>query len=156
MVLFCFRSLTAEKVTSLGKDWHRPCLKCEKCNKTLTSGGHAEHDGKPYCNQPCYSALFGPKGKFPCLGLPAGRGGILGTGTDGVCLQGFLPRSMITCSSTQIHAHTPPVSIHSHSCLNSQLTSPPCTPHSHSPLAPCLPPYVPKLVGKPLEPCAHP
>ncbi|XP_039359315.1 cysteine-rich protein 1-like [Mauremys reevesii] len=52
----------AEKVTSLGKDWHRPCLKCEKCNKTLTSGGHAEHDGKPYCNQPCYSALFGPKG----------------------------------------------------------------------------------------------
>ncbi|KAH1166476.1 hypothetical protein KIL84_015648 [Mauremys mutica] len=62
MVLFCFRTLTAEKVTSLGKDWHRPCLKCEKCNKTLTSGGHAEHDGKPYCNQPCYSALFGPKG----------------------------------------------------------------------------------------------
>uniref|UniRef100_A0A8C3MH68 Uncharacterized protein n=1 Tax=Geospiza parvula TaxID=87175 RepID=A0A8C3MH68_GEOPR len=32
----------AEKVTSLGKDWHRPCLRCEKCNKTLTSGGHAE------------------------------------------------------------------------------------------------------------------
>jgi hypothetical protein len=32
----------AEKVTSLGKDWHRPCLKCTKCKKTLTSGGHAE------------------------------------------------------------------------------------------------------------------
>uniref|UniRef100_A0A8C9G4H3 LIM zinc-binding domain-containing protein n=1 Tax=Pavo cristatus TaxID=9049 RepID=A0A8C9G4H3_PAVCR len=73
----------AEKVTSLGKDWHRPCLRCEKCNKTLTSGGHAEHDGKPYCNHPCYAALFGPKGRvnwgcgfgreegvrdlFPCL-----------------------------------------------------------------------------------------
>ncbi|XP_031561751.1 cysteine-rich protein 2-like [Actinia tenebrosa] len=52
----------AEKVSSLGKDWHRPCLRCEKCNKTLSSGGHAEHDGKPYCNIPCYSALFGPKG----------------------------------------------------------------------------------------------
>ncbi|KFR14486.1 Cysteine-rich protein 1, partial [Opisthocomus hoazin] len=52
----------AEKVTSLGKDWHRPCLRCEKCNKTLTSGGHAEHEGKPYCNHPCYAALFGPKG----------------------------------------------------------------------------------------------
>uniref|UniRef100_G1KVA2 Cysteine rich protein 1 n=1 Tax=Anolis carolinensis TaxID=28377 RepID=G1KVA2_ANOCA len=52
----------AEKVTSLGKDWHRPCLKCEKCNKTLSAGGHAEHDGKPYCNHPCYAALFGPKG----------------------------------------------------------------------------------------------
>ncbi|KAI1236550.1 hypothetical protein IHE44_0014800 [Lamprotornis superbus] len=35
-------SMAAEKVTSLGKDWHRPCLRCEKCNKTLTSGGHAE------------------------------------------------------------------------------------------------------------------
>ncbi|KAE8587745.1 hypothetical protein XENTR_v10022085 [Xenopus tropicalis] len=52
----------AEKVSSLGKDWHRPCLKCEKCSKTLTPGSHAEHDGKPYCNQPCYAALFGPKG----------------------------------------------------------------------------------------------
>ena len=53
---------TAERVTSLGKDWHRPCLKCEKCGKTLTSGGHAEHEGKPYCNHPCYAAMFGPKG----------------------------------------------------------------------------------------------
>ncbi|CAJ0933362.1 unnamed protein product, partial [Ranitomeya imitator] len=50
-----------ERVTSLNKDWHRPCLRCEKCNKTLTPGSHAEHEGKPYCNQPCYSALFGPK-----------------------------------------------------------------------------------------------
>uniref|UniRef100_A0A8D0D726 LIM zinc-binding domain-containing protein n=1 Tax=Sander lucioperca TaxID=283035 RepID=A0A8D0D726_SANLU len=54
--------LKAEKVTSLGKDWHRPCLKCEKCNKTLSAGSHAEHDGKPYCHKPCYSALFGPTG----------------------------------------------------------------------------------------------
>ncbi|KAA8581945.1 hypothetical protein FQN60_008685, partial [Etheostoma spectabile] len=51
-----------EKVTSLGKDWHRPCLKCEKCSKTLSAGSHAEHDGKPYCHKPCYSALFGPTG----------------------------------------------------------------------------------------------
>uniref|UniRef100_A0A1I8IPM3 LIM zinc-binding domain-containing protein n=1 Tax=Macrostomum lignano TaxID=282301 RepID=A0A1I8IPM3_9PLAT len=50
----------AEKVTSLGKDWHRPCLRCEKCNKTLSAGSHSEHDGKPYCNRPCYAALFGP------------------------------------------------------------------------------------------------
>ncbi len=52
----------AERVTSLGKDWHRPCLKCEKCGKVLTSGGHAEHEGKPYCNHPYYAAMFGPKG----------------------------------------------------------------------------------------------
>ena len=52
----------AEKVTSLGKDWHRKCLKCEKCGKVLTPGQHAEHDGKPYCNIPCYAALYGPGG----------------------------------------------------------------------------------------------
>ncbi|XP_072284984.1 cysteine-rich protein 2-like isoform X2 [Pyxicephalus adspersus] len=52
----------AEKVTSLGKDWHKFCLKCEHCNKTLTSGGHTEHDGKPYCHKPCYATLYGPKG----------------------------------------------------------------------------------------------
>uniref|UniRef100_A0A8C5Y7M8 Cysteine rich protein 2 n=1 Tax=Microcebus murinus TaxID=30608 RepID=A0A8C5Y7M8_MICMU len=51
-----------EKVTSLGKDWHRPCLRCERCGKTLTPGGHAEHDGQPYCHKPCYGILFGPKG----------------------------------------------------------------------------------------------
>uniref|UniRef100_A0A3B4XHN4 Cysteine-rich protein 2-like n=2 Tax=Seriola lalandi dorsalis TaxID=1841481 RepID=A0A3B4XHN4_SERLL len=52
----------AEKVSSLGKDWHKFCLKCERCSKTLNPGGHAEHDGKPYCHKPCYAALFGPKG----------------------------------------------------------------------------------------------
>lgn len=52
----------AERKTSLGKDWHSGCLRCEKCNKTLTPGSHAEHEGKPYCNNPCYSALFGPTG----------------------------------------------------------------------------------------------
>lgn len=41
-------SLAAEKVTSLGKDWHRPCLRCERCGKTLTPGSHAEvrHSGR--------------------------------------------------------------------------------------------------------------
>ncbi|XP_032882515.1 cysteine-rich protein 1 [Amblyraja radiata] len=52
----------AEKVTALNKDWHRACLKCEKCSKTLPSGSISEHDGKPYCTKPCHQALFGPKG----------------------------------------------------------------------------------------------
>lgn len=59
---FDFLLSTAEKVSSLGKDWHKFCLKCERCNKTLTPGGHAEHDGKPFCHKPCYATLFGPKG----------------------------------------------------------------------------------------------
>ncbi|VDM80229.1 unnamed protein product [Strongylus vulgaris] len=34
----------AERVTSIGKDWHRPCLRCENeaCKKTLAAGGHSE------------------------------------------------------------------------------------------------------------------
>ncbi|XP_015749371.1 PREDICTED: cysteine-rich protein 1-like isoform X2 [Acropora digitifera] len=52
----------AERVSSLGKDWHRGCLRCTKCNKTLTPGGHAERKGQPYCHKPCYAAEFGPKG----------------------------------------------------------------------------------------------
>ncbi|VDN52717.1 unnamed protein product [Dracunculus medinensis] len=70
-IIFCFlekirfkiyRSI-AERVTSIGKDWHRSCLRCENihCRRTLIAGGHSEHQGKPYCNQ-CYGALFGPKG----------------------------------------------------------------------------------------------
>uniref|UniRef100_A0A672R4M6 Cysteine rich protein 3 n=1 Tax=Sinocyclocheilus grahami TaxID=75366 RepID=A0A672R4M6_SINGR len=52
----------AEKVMSLGRNWHRPCLRCVRCKKTLTPGGHAEHEGSPYCHVPCYGYLFGPKG----------------------------------------------------------------------------------------------
>uniref|UniRef100_A0A3B4A1V4 LIM zinc-binding domain-containing protein n=1 Tax=Periophthalmus magnuspinnatus TaxID=409849 RepID=A0A3B4A1V4_9GOBI len=48
----------AEKVTSLGKDWHRPCLRCERCGKTLAPGSHAEHDGMPYCHKPCYAGAM--------------------------------------------------------------------------------------------------
>lgn len=32
----------AEKVMSLGRNWHRPCLRCQRCRKTLTAGRHAE------------------------------------------------------------------------------------------------------------------
>uniref|UniRef100_A0A8C0MDP3 LIM zinc-binding domain-containing protein n=2 Tax=Canis lupus familiaris TaxID=9615 RepID=A0A8C0MDP3_CANLF len=51
----------AEQVTSLGKNWHCPCLKCEKCEKMLTLGSHIEHEGKPYCNHPCSATMFDPK-----------------------------------------------------------------------------------------------
>lgn len=37
----CFL-LIAERVNSLGNDWHRACLKCNRCKKTLSPGSHAE------------------------------------------------------------------------------------------------------------------
>jgi hypothetical protein len=61
-ILFICIKYQAEKKTSMGKDWHAACLKCERCSKTLTPGGHAVHEEKAYCHKPCYAALFGPKG----------------------------------------------------------------------------------------------
>eukprot|EP00055_Hartaetosiga_balthica_P016834 m.108299 g.108299 ORF g.108299 m.108299 type:complete len:95 (+) comp9187_c2_seq1:62-346(+) len=52
----------AEKVTALGSDWHKLCLKCTKCNKILANGSFLEHDGNPYCEKPCYQTLFGAQG----------------------------------------------------------------------------------------------
>ena len=52
----------AERKVSLNKEWHRQCLRCEKCNKVLTPGSHAQREGKPYCHVPCYASLFGPGG----------------------------------------------------------------------------------------------
>uniref|UniRef100_A0A668SC75 Cysteine-rich protein 1 n=1 Tax=Oreochromis aureus TaxID=47969 RepID=A0A668SC75_OREAU len=50
-----------EKKRSLGRDYHPLCLKCQKCNRQLTPGQHAEYDEKPYCTH-CYLKMFGPRG----------------------------------------------------------------------------------------------
>uniref|UniRef100_A0A3B3WLE5 LIM zinc-binding domain-containing protein n=1 Tax=Poecilia mexicana TaxID=48701 RepID=A0A3B3WLE5_9TELE len=35
-----------EKKRSLGRDYHPLCLKCQKCNRQLTAGQHAEAAGE--------------------------------------------------------------------------------------------------------------
>ncbi|KAM0786145.1 hypothetical protein ACM66B_006953 [Microbotryomycetes sp. NB124-2] len=44
-----------------GKTYHKPCLKCTSCNKTLDQGSVVDHDLEPYC-KPCHSRNFGPRG----------------------------------------------------------------------------------------------
>uniref|UniRef100_A0A3Q2WBV3 Cysteine-rich protein 1 n=1 Tax=Haplochromis burtoni TaxID=8153 RepID=A0A3Q2WBV3_HAPBU len=58
------RVRTGEKKRSLGRDYHPLCLKCQKCNRQLTPGQHAEYDEKPYCTH-CYLKMFGPRGILP-------------------------------------------------------------------------------------------
>lgn len=85
-----------------------------------------QHDGKPYCNQPCYAALFGPKGRSLrdwCFQ----QGGMGYWILAHVYLPGLLPRSMITRSSTQSYARTP---------WHLATAAPAWTPRS--PCAPCL------------------
>lgn len=64
-ILYTFTHI-AERKTSCGKDWHSACLRCERCSKTLTPGGHAVREDKPYCHTPCYATLFGPSGMCTC------------------------------------------------------------------------------------------
>lgn len=51
----------AEKVIGPGGDWHKACLSCAECKKTLNSGSVMEHKGEAYCKN-CHSKSFGPKG----------------------------------------------------------------------------------------------
>ncbi|XP_005389818.2 PREDICTED: cysteine-rich protein 3 isoform X2 [Chinchilla lanigera] len=58
----------AEKVSSLGKNWHRFCLKCERCHTVLSPGGHAEWQ---FCQHTHCSALPGPDHLGPSDPLPS-------------------------------------------------------------------------------------
>ena len=53
----------AERVVGLGGvDWHKACLRCEKCNRTLHSVAEiTDRKGDIFCKV-CYAKLFGPKG----------------------------------------------------------------------------------------------
>ena len=53
----------AERVVGLnGTEWHKGCLRCESCEKTLGSVAEiTDHKGEPYCKV-CYAKNFGPKG----------------------------------------------------------------------------------------------
>ena len=63
----------AERVVGLGGvDWHRGCLRCSSCDKTLGSVAEiADHKGDTFCKT-CYGKLYGPKG----VGF-AGSGGTI-------------------------------------------------------------------------------
>ena len=63
----------AERVVGLGGvDWHRGCLRCSSCDKTLGSVAEiADHKGDIFCKT-CYGKLHGPKG----VGF-AGSGGTI-------------------------------------------------------------------------------
>jgi len=51
----------AEEIKCLGKSWHKLCLKCFSCNKTVVPGGVLEHNKQIYCKT-CHYREFGPKG----------------------------------------------------------------------------------------------
>lgn len=51
----------AEKVVANGINWHKRCLTCAKCGKSLDSTTLNEHEEEIYCKA-CYGKCFGPKG----------------------------------------------------------------------------------------------
>jgi len=51
----------AEKATGPGGDWHKACLTCKDCGKSVDSTTMREHEGEAYCKA-CHGKNFGPKG----------------------------------------------------------------------------------------------
>ena len=54
----------AERVTSLGKDWHRPCLKCEKCGKVSSTICRLYFIAYEHHNMPSAEVGFRPPFKY--------------------------------------------------------------------------------------------
>src|SRR3989338_3476376 len=51
----------AEKISALGKDYHKLCFKCKQCKKALEPAKFSEHDSCLYCKS-CYGSVIGLKG----------------------------------------------------------------------------------------------
>ncbi|TFK83866.1 hypothetical protein K466DRAFT_589387 [Polyporus arcularius HHB13444] len=62
----------AEQVKAVGKTWHKWCLRCQGCEKTLDTGRLVDKDGSPFCGT-CYTKNFGPAGSgYALLGKAGG------------------------------------------------------------------------------------
>ena len=50
------KGFTAEQVKAVGKTYHKWCLRCRGCEKTLDTGRLVDKDGEPFC-QKCYGKV---------------------------------------------------------------------------------------------------
>ena len=51
----------AERQLVLGQDWHKTCVKCDRCGKKLEPGNFSDNSGKIYCKA-CYNVSTGISG----------------------------------------------------------------------------------------------
>ncbi|KAK9708432.1 hypothetical protein K7432_009651 [Basidiobolus ranarum] len=51
----------AESAMGAGVKYHKLCLRCSECSRSLDSTNMREREGTLYC-KPCYAKLYGPKG----------------------------------------------------------------------------------------------
>eukprot|EP00027_Filamoeba_sp_ATCC50430_P015645 CAMPEP_0168564062 /NCGR_PEP_ID=MMETSP0413-20121227/13027_1 /TAXON_ID=136452 /ORGANISM="Filamoeba nolandi, Strain NC-AS-23-1" /LENGTH=132 /DNA_ID=CAMNT_0008595673 /DNA_START=46 /DNA_END=444 /DNA_ORIENTATION=+ len=47
-----------EKVTAIGKSWHKACFRCKTCSTAIQLGTEQQHEGEIYCKR-CHGANFG-------------------------------------------------------------------------------------------------
>eukprot|EP01114_Cavostelium_apophysatum_P010188 TRINITY_DN23670_c0_g1_i1.p3 TRINITY_DN23670_c0_g1~~TRINITY_DN23670_c0_g1_i1.p3 ORF type:complete len:126 (+),score=4.48 TRINITY_DN23670_c0_g1_i1:26-379(+) len=73
-----------EKVTALGKAWHKFCFKCAECGSTIELGKELGHEGMPYCKR-CHQSKFG------IGGYGYGQGGTLSSHKYNTANQGSQP-----------------------------------------------------------------
>mmetsp|Transcript_23650 Transcript_23650/g.26227 ORF Transcript_23650/g.26227 Transcript_23650/m.26227 type:complete len:134 (+) Transcript_23650:26-427(+) len=93
----------AERVSALGKVYHKVCLKCVVCSKTLPPGKISNHGDKIYCNA-CYGsniALPGYRGVLGSTQLDSHKtGSTAGTtwAKEGVIKErGFVQKGNTSC-----------------------------------------------------------
>eukprot|EP01121_Diplochlamys_sp_Union-15-3_P007267 TRINITY_DN1835_c0_g1_i1.p1 TRINITY_DN1835_c0_g1~~TRINITY_DN1835_c0_g1_i1.p1 ORF type:complete len:119 (-),score=14.65 TRINITY_DN1835_c0_g1_i1:47-403(-) len=64
----------AEQVLALNKPWHKQCLKCKQCSKSLSPGQFSDNNGNIYCKS-CYASVIGLKGFGHGVSLESHRSG---------------------------------------------------------------------------------
>ncbi|XP_046335726.2 muscle LIM protein Mlp84B-like isoform X1 [Haliotis rufescens] len=73
----------AEEARALGKKFHKKCLVCNSCNKSLDSTTLTNHEDEIFCKS-CYGKKFGPRG----YGFAGGSSGLsMDTGRAGEVTQ---------------------------------------------------------------------
>jgi len=55
-----------EKISELGKIYHKGCFRCKHCDNVLSIKGFAAIEGEPYC-KPHYLELFKSKGNYAAI-----------------------------------------------------------------------------------------
>jgi len=64
-----------ERISALGKNYHKTCFRCKHCDNVLSLKGFAAIEGEPYC-KPHYLELFKSKGNYS--GITGGSSGTSG------------------------------------------------------------------------------
>ncbi|XP_057349832.1 cysteine-rich protein 3 isoform X5 [Manis pentadactyla] len=128
-----------EKVMSLGRNWHRPCLRCQRCRKTLTAGSHAE------VNREGMVVLLG--GGRLKMGRQPSSDGFLSLCPSMMAFPIATSPAMATCLAPKVGSPTPDMWVWGNLLTTSQVVKHASGPSQFPPALSPAPPATPKAHG---------